>query len=111
MNDGSLSRLDVLRFLERVQARDLARTRRWIADEERREVERQRGLAARAPDPDWLIERGLSGRTAVYIHKGGCYMVGSRSNGVELDQALRALAEGIAPCPHCRPDNALGFFD
>jgi hypothetical protein len=24
--------------------------------------------------------------------------------------ALRALVEGIAPCPHCRPDNTLGFF-
>ncbi|MEW2426063.1 hypothetical protein AB0911_36710 [Streptomyces nigra] len=37
MNDPESSRLALLRFLERVQERDLARTRRWIAHEERRE--------------------------------------------------------------------------
>ncbi|MET8826060.1 hypothetical protein ABZX40_13390 [Streptomyces sp. NPDC004610] len=52
----SVSRLDLLRFLERVQERDLARTRRWIAEEEERETEQQRGAAARPPRPDWLIE-------------------------------------------------------
>ncbi|WP_245790892.1 hypothetical protein [Streptomyces monashensis] len=45
MHDQS-SRLILLRFLERVQGRDLDLTRRWIADEERREVERQQGEAA-----------------------------------------------------------------
>ncbi|WP_037898135.1 hypothetical protein [Streptomyces sp. NRRL S-920] len=55
-----LRRIEVLRFLERVQERDLARTRRWIADEERREAERIRGLRARPPAPDWLIELGHS---------------------------------------------------
>jgi hypothetical protein len=39
-NDPRVSRLALLRFLERVQERDLARTRKWIADEERREAER-----------------------------------------------------------------------
>lgn len=110
MNDGPLSRLDALRFLERIQVRDLDRTRRWIADEERRTSERQRALAARPPQPDWLIEQGIAGGRAVYVHQGGCTMVGRRSKAAEQDQALRALVEGVDPCPHCRPDNALEYF-
>lgn len=51
VNDPGLPRLAMLRFLERVQERDLARTRRWIADEERREAERQRGIQARPLAP------------------------------------------------------------
>nr|WSZ19534.1 DUF6233 domain-containing protein [Streptomyces canus] len=111
MNDPGPSRLALLRFLERVQERDLARTRRWIAQEEQREAERQHGLAARPPAPDWLIERGLSQRNAVYVPVGGCWNAGSRSKGVERDQALRALAEGVDACPQCRPDTALGILD
>ncbi|MFD3574748.1 hypothetical protein [Streptomyces sp. NPDC058644] len=66
MNDStSLTRLDLLRFLERVQLGDLERTRKWIADEERRQAERIRGEQARPPTPDWLIEQGLDGRAAV----------------------------------------------
>ncbi|MGW2485164.1 DUF6233 domain-containing protein [Streptomyces sp. NPDC001571] len=110
MNDGPLSRLDALRFLERIQTRDLDRTRRWIADEERRDIERQRRLAARPPEPDWLIERGLTGQTAVYVHQGPCHMAGKRSHAAQQDEALRALVEGVDACPHCRPDTALGFF-
>jgi hypothetical protein len=111
MNDPGLSRLATLRFLERVQERDLARTRRWIAQEEQREAERRHRLAARPPAPDWLIERGLSQHNAVYVHVGGCWNAGSRSKGVERDQALRALAEGVGACPQCRPDTALGILD
>ncbi|QUC63001.1 hypothetical protein IOD14_43105 [Streptomyces sp. A2-16] len=111
MNDSGLSRLALLRFLERVQVRDLERTRRWIADEEKREAERQRGIAARPPAPDWLIERGLSRQHAVYVHVGDCWNAGSRSKGVERDQALRALADGVTACPQCRPDTALGILD
>jgi hypothetical protein len=102
----------MLRFLERVQLRDLERTRRWIANEERREAERQRGLAARPPTPDWLIERSLSRNAPpVYVHVGGCHMAGKRSRGVTREQALRALADRVDPCPHCNPDKALGFVD
>jgi hypothetical protein len=58
MNDlGAPTRLDMLRFLERVQLGDLDRTRKWIAAEERRETERQRGAQAQASAPDWLRER------------------------------------------------------
>jgi hypothetical protein len=38
-------------------------------------------------------------------------MAGKRSRGVQRDQALRALAEGIAACTHCRPDSELGVLD
>jgi hypothetical protein len=90
---------------------DLDRTRRWIAAEERRETERQRGAQAQPPAPDWLIEIGLGGRDPVYVHVGGCHMAGKRSLGVDRDQALRAVTEGIDACPHCRPDTELGVLD
>ncbi|MFJ9101265.1 DUF6233 domain-containing protein [Streptomyces sp. NPDC102405] len=106
------SRLDMLRFLERVQASDLERTRRWIADEERRQQERQRGIQARPPAPDWLLEVGLN-RDAppVYIHAGDCWNAGKRSKGISRDEALRALAGGVKACGACRPDTALGYLD
>lgn len=108
---SEIRRIDVLRFLERVQERDLARTRTWIAAEEQREAERIRGEQARPPAPDWLIEQGLNGRAAVYVHVGGCHMAGKRSRGVERDQALRAVTEGVDACPHCRPDRELGWLE
>jgi hypothetical protein len=111
VNDQHVSRLDQLLFLKRVQEADLERTRRWIAAEERRQGEQRRGEQARPPEPDWLIEQGLDGRQAVYVHVGGCQMAGKRSRGVERDQALRALAEGVDACTHCRPDSELGFID
>ncbi|MFJ3283661.1 DUF6233 domain-containing protein [Streptomyces sp. NPDC086669] len=112
MNDRVPSRIEMLRFVERVQVADLERTRRWIAEEERREAEQQRGLDARPPQPDWMLEGGLS-RDAppVYVHAGGCHMAGKRVKGVPRDVALRALTEGIDACPHCRPDSELGFLD
>jgi hypothetical protein len=38
-------------------------------------------------------------------------MAGKRSRGVQRDQALRALAEGIDACTHCRPDTELGYVE
>ncbi|MFI8872521.1 DUF6233 domain-containing protein [Streptomyces sp. NPDC055243] len=108
---SEIRRIDVLRFLERVQERDLARTRTWIAAEERREAERLRGLAARPPAPDWLIEQGLDGRAPVYVHRGDCHMAGKRSRGVTQDQARQALYEQVDACPHCRPDTELGVLE
>ncbi|MBT2676804.1 hypothetical protein J7E95_39685 [Streptomyces sp. ISL-14] len=72
---------------------------------------RQRGIEARPPAPEWLLERGLSGRDAVYVHVGDCWGAGKRPKGISREEALRALAEGIKPCPQCEPDNALGFLD
>ncbi|MGA5032334.1 DUF6233 domain-containing protein [Streptomyces cellulosae] len=112
MGESGTSRLAMLRFLERVQERDLARTRQWIAEEERREAERQRGMEARPPARDWLLERGLNKHSApVYVHVGGCWNSGKRSDGVSREQALRALAEGVPACSHCRPDTELGYVD
>lgn len=53
MSDSLSPRLAQLRFLERVQEQDLTRTRRWIADEERRETERARGTAAQGVSRCW----------------------------------------------------------
>jgi hypothetical protein len=47
----------------------------------------------------------------VYVHVGDCPMAGKRSRGVQRDQALRALADGIAACTHCRPDTELGYVE
>ncbi|MFI1701981.1 DUF6233 domain-containing protein [Streptomyces bobili] len=100
-----------LRTLETWLILTLDRVRQQITDAERRETERQRGIDARPPAPDWLIERGLSGQDAVYLHAGDCWNAGKRSKGIDRSAALRSLAEGVAACPHCRPDTALGVLD
>ncbi|MCL7429181.1 DUF6233 domain-containing protein [Streptomyces sp. YS415] len=38
-------------------------------------------------------------------------MAGKRSKGVPRAEALRALADWVDPCPHCRPDSELGILD
>ncbi|WP_284049476.1 DUF6233 domain-containing protein [Streptomyces sp. YS415] len=48
---------------------------------------------------------------AQYVHVGGCHMAGKRSKGVPRAEALRALADWVDPCPHCRPDSELGILD
>jgi hypothetical protein len=98
----------MLRFLERVQERDLDRTRQWIADEE----ERQRGLERRPPAPDWLLEVGLNRDSPpVQVHVGGCWNAGKRTRGIDRGEALRALADGVKACGACRPDSELGFLE
>ncbi|MEU6596860.1 DUF6233 domain-containing protein [Streptomyces flaveolus] len=114
--DRPLTRLDMLRFARRVvehqAARQLALMDRWIADEERRETERQRRLGARQAAAEWAIERGLNGRSTVYVHVGGCTGAGGRAKGVGREQAVRALTEeGVPACPLCRPDTALGILE
>ncbi|MFF1416540.1 DUF6233 domain-containing protein [Streptomyces sp. NPDC058280] len=109
MNDSP--RLEALRFLRRVQARDLARTDRWIAAEEGRAAE----VAARRPPPappEWLIERGIdTHRSPVAVHAGDCRMTGTSTRPITREQAMEALVEhGIRPCPLCRPDTALGVL-
>ncbi len=114
--DRPLTRLDMLRFARRVvehqAARQLALMDRWIADEERREAARQHRPAARRTAQEWAIERGLNGRSAVYVHVGGCTGAGGRAKGVGREQAVRALTEGgVQPCPLCRPDTTLGILE
>jgi len=104
--------LDKLRIVRSYLAHQLDQVDRWIADEERKAAEKRRGEEARPPQPDWLLELGLN-RDAppVAVHVGGCHMAGKRARGVQRDQALRALTEGIMACSHCRPDSELGFLD
>ncbi|WP_194279790.1 DUF6233 domain-containing protein [Streptomyces sp. SYP-A7193] len=112
MNEPGPTRLVLLRFLERVQLRDLERTRHWIADEERREQERRRGIRDRPVSPDWLLEQGLNHNSPpVQVHCGDCWNKGKRTRGVSLDEARRAITEGVKACDVCRPDSALGFVD
>lgn len=113
VNDSAApSRLEMLRFLERVQLADLERTRRWIAEEERKERERRTGAERRPAPPDWLLDYGLN-RDAlpVAVHTGDCRMAGKRSKGVDSDTARRALANGVEACTHCRPDAELGYLE
>ncbi|MER7779636.1 hypothetical protein ABTZ21_32280 [Streptomyces sp. NPDC096191] len=63
MNDSGPTRRMPLRLLERVQPRDLDRTRQRIADEERRSTERRRGTEDRPTPPDRLLERALNGHS------------------------------------------------
>jgi hypothetical protein len=101
-----------LRTLETFLALLLDEVRKAITAAERREQEHQRGIAARPPAPDWLLEMGLN-RDAppVQVHVGGCWNAGKRSKGVPRDEALRALADGVKACGACRPDSELGFLD
>ncbi|MYW48859.1 DUF6233 domain-containing protein [Streptomyces sp. SID161] len=113
----SPSRLDLLRFARRVVEQQAATALRqidgWIAEEERRETERQRGERARPPAPDWLIQHGLNREHVDAVHTGGCWAAkkSGRCKPVSRDQALEALRQLVPACPHCRPDTMLGLLD
>lgn len=105
------SRLDLLRFLERVQVQDLQRTRDWIATEEQL-LTAQAGRRPAPPPPEWLIEHGIgTGRPAVRVHTGECWDTRTRCKPASADTARRALAEGVSACPQCRPDTVLGILE
>ncbi|WP_326811658.1 DUF6233 domain-containing protein [Streptomyces scopuliridis] len=111
MSDNPSARLEALRFLLRVQERDLERTRRWIAAEEGRAAE----VAARRPPPpppEWVAERGISAnREPIAIHAGACSMARGKLQALTREQAVEALAvHGIRPCQLCRPDTDLGLL-
>ncbi|MFI2101139.1 DUF6233 domain-containing protein [Streptomyces venezuelae] len=81
-----------------MQLGDLARTRRWIADEER---SGRAGPVRRVPD--WIIERGIAqGSPPTEVHRGDCHATGKRRRPAIQDEAWRALAEGIRACGHWR---------
>ena len=111
MNESEVSRIDLLRFLERVQEGDLARTRKWIRTEEQRlaEIADRRPLPA---PPDWVLEQGIGeGRRPVAVHQGFCRPPGPRARPIGPDEARRLLDSdsGLA-CQLCRPDTALGLL-
>lgn len=101
-----------LRTMETWLQHSLTQVRHAIAVAEQRETERQRGKKTRPAPPDWMIEHGLN-RDAppVQVHTGGCWAAGKRSRGVTREDALRALADGVPACPHCRPDTELGMLE
>ncbi|MGW6866484.1 DUF6233 domain-containing protein [Streptomyces sp. NPDC054901] len=111
MSENSSSRLELLRFLEKVQVKDLQRTRDWITAEEQREAAEARRRPA-DPPPEWLVEHGIgTGRPAVRVHTGDCWDTRSRCKPVDRETARRALGEGVQACPHCRPDTVLGLLE
>ena len=98
------SRLEALRFLLRVQERDLARTRRWIAQEEGRAAAAVRAVAAEEPSeslPEWVIDRGI-------VHRNCWVPDPKRTRAATREQALAALAGDGQPCDACQPDAAVG---
>lgn len=106
-----IPRLDLLRFLERVQLQQLDQTRRWIHQEEQRQAE----VTARQPlptPPAWVVEQGIGvGHQVVAIHQGWCTMAGRRVKPVPRDEALRLLGEDAGrACQQCRPDTELGVL-
>lgn len=105
------SRLEKLRIVEAFLRHQLGQIEKWIAQEQQRQTEQACGVQARPPTPDWLIEQGLDGRAAVYVHVGGCHMAGKRSRGITQEQARTALYERVDACPHCRPDTELGVLE
>lgn len=100
-----------LRTLRTWHAMWVQRLDEAITEAERRETERTRGEQRRPPTPDWLIEKGIGGRNAVYVHRGGCWSGRKRTEAITRDQARQELAAGTDACPHCRPDTALGLLD
>ncbi|MFD9339570.1 DUF6233 domain-containing protein [Streptomyces sp. NPDC060028] len=45
------------------------------------------------------------------VHVGGCWDARKRCSPLSGEEARRALAEQVPPCPHCRPDVALGVLE
>ncbi|MFG2395187.1 DUF6233 domain-containing protein [Streptomyces lavendulae] len=111
VSENHPSRLDLLRFLEKVQVRDLQRTRDWITAEERLHAAEATRRPA-PPPPEWLLEHGIgTGRPPVRVHTGECWDTRTRCKPTSADAARRALTEGVSACPHCRPDTALGILE
>lgn len=110
----SEERLAQLRFLRRVQAADLARTDRWIADAERLAAEHARRRPP-PPPPDWCVQYGMGGRAArpAMVHTAECWIPGAASmDAVSREQAIEALTRGgVPPCVLCRPERELGVLD
>ncbi|MEU0670383.1 DUF6233 domain-containing protein [Streptomyces lavendulocolor] len=103
------SRLDLLRFLERVQLQQLDQTRRWIEAEQQRQQIQAR--TAPPPPPPFRIQRGLTAeRAPVKVHLGDCALA-RKGVGCDEHDARRAIVEGVEACAVCRPDNELGMLD
>ncbi|MFD7922527.1 DUF6233 domain-containing protein [Streptomyces sp. NPDC059740] len=73
---------------------------------------RRGGPPAGVPvQPEWVLEvERLSGaaRTPVRVHAGDCGQQGA-ARSLSREEAVRALREGVGPCPFCRPELRLGI--
>ncbi|MCL7382123.1 DUF6233 domain-containing protein [Streptomyces sp. 35G-GA-8] len=99
-----MPRLAALRFLERVQLRDLERTRHWIAAEEGRAAETAT-TQPQPPPPEWVVDRKI-------VHSGDCWAADKRSQAITRKQAIEALTQHQKqPCDVCRPDTSLSVLD
>lgn len=104
------TRLEQLRFLERVQLADLERTRRWITEEETRvaDLARRRETVERVA-PDWVLQGMINAGTQM-VHAGDCWAGGGkRMKGISREEAVEALTRGAEACNVCRPDTLLGL--
>ncbi|MGW3401406.1 DUF6233 domain-containing protein [Streptomyces zhihengii] len=99
---------DRLRVLELWLQLSLQRVRDRIADLERRDVERRRGLTAAPAVPDWVAETGIGAdRPRLHVYGGGCHIADNRVDAVTRDVAARAAAYGVEACSYCGADAAL----
>ncbi|MFD3920177.1 DUF6233 domain-containing protein [Streptomyces sp. NPDC058595] len=113
MNEKLGDRLAMLRFLESVQDRDLARTRRWIQEMERLIAEQARRRPP-PPPPDWVVQYGIGGRAVrpAMVHTAQCWVPGGSMEGISRTQAIEALTSGgVPPCILCRPEKELGVLE
>jgi len=109
--EDQVSRLQLLYGLRSYPTRELRRVDAWIAREQQRQRERQRGNQSRPPTPDWLVELGIGqGRPAVMVHVGGCDMVQGRWRAVGRAEAWRRRDAGVDGCTHCEVDDALEYL-
>ncbi|MFD9721085.1 hypothetical protein [Streptomyces sp. NPDC059076] len=104
------SRLDLLRFLERVQKQDLARTRRWIQEEQQRaQAEAQRAAAPEAEPKAWRAYVPGDARQAVGLHRVDCRIehpeLETRNITTTEARKLRAMGAEMS-CPECRAGDA-----
>ncbi|WP_142217280.1 DUF6233 domain-containing protein [Streptomyces sp. SLBN-118] len=107
----NVPRLELLRFLRRVQEQQLQQTDRWIHQEEQREAAAARAELTRPPaDPGWCVSYGIGAdRRPIEVHIGDCRMAKHRK-AVSEEDARRAIGEGLEACQFCRPDTVLGLL-
>ncbi|GHH55714.1 DUF6233 domain-containing protein [Streptomyces candidus] len=101
--------VDRLLVLERWHELTLVRIRRALAAAREREAAQQRAASVRPPAPDWVVTTSPGARLPTDVHTGDCFAA-PRGRAVTVDEARRALTDGLNACPACRPDTALGFL-